>query len=78
MWNRVKEIRSLSTENEWKYVPGVLNPADLPLRGYNPSQLVQSKWWLGPKWLYDSEANWPTGEHEFKEEEIGSEIKNRV
>lgn len=75
VWNRVKEIRSLSAENDWKYVPGVLNPADLPSRGCNPSQLAVSEWWLGPKWLYESESNWPAGEHKFKEEEIKSEIK---
>lgn len=75
--NRVKEIRSFE-ECEWRHVPGALNPADLPLRGCSPSQLLQSKWWLGPKWLYETELNWPMASGECEEEEIKSEMKKSV
>ena len=47
--NRVKEICSLSNSSDWRNVPGFLNPADLLLRGCLPSDLVQSRWWEGPR-----------------------------
>ncbi|KAF2891021.1 hypothetical protein ILUMI_15152, partial [Ignelater luminosus] len=57
-----------------QYVPGVLNPADLPSRGCTTKQLIESKWWEGPDWLYNSEK-WPTSEYYINNEEINSELK---
>ncbi|KAF2886826.1 hypothetical protein ILUMI_19347 [Ignelater luminosus] len=55
------------------YVPGVLNPAD-PSRGCTTKQLIESNWWEGPDWLYNSEK-WPTSEYYINNEEINSELK---
>ena len=74
VWNRVKEIRLLSRTDDWNYVPGELNPADLPSRGCSPRELVNSKWWLGPEWLY-KEENWPNLSPQVNEIEFKKEIK---
>lgn len=73
--NRVKEIRTLSRIDDWKHVPRNLNPADLPSRGCSPEQLLESKWWLGPRWLYKQSSEWPAFQEKIDEEEIRREVK---
>ncbi|GIY05423.1 reverse transcriptase [Caerostris extrusa] len=57
--NRVKEIRSGSEALQWNYVPGNLNPADLPSRGCSVNTLIARRWWEGPAWLTEEEELWP-------------------
>ncbi|GFW80620.1 integrase catalytic domain-containing protein [Trichonephila clavipes] len=46
--NRIKEIKNLFPNSEWRHVSGKINPTDLISREYSPSHLVQSHWWEGP------------------------------
>ncbi|UYV71053.1 hypothetical protein LAZ67_8001550 [Cordylochernes scorpioides] len=49
--NRVKEKCRLSDPGDWRYVPSECNPADIPSRGCNLYQLIESRRWNGPSWL---------------------------
>ncbi|KAF6197565.1 hypothetical protein GE061_008529, partial [Apolygus lucorum] len=41
------------------WIPGLVNPVDVLSRGCNPEQLVSSKWWEVPSWLYLPEMECP-------------------
>ena len=52
MANRVAEIQSLTSSDNWFHYPGSENPADLLTRGLTAEELVNSNVWLhGPKFL---------------------------
>ena len=58
--NRIKEITE-KKEVSFRYVITSQNPADLASRGVSAQDLDKCElWWLGPKWLQDSEKTWPT------------------
>ena len=58
--NRVAEIQSLTSSNQWRYVSTDNNPADLARRGVTASGLACSEiWWQGPKFLKKQESEWP-------------------
>ena len=73
--NRVKEICSLTSCHDWRHVPGVYNPADLPSRGCKPKELLLSRWWEGPSWLYLLPDEWPVELAAVDENAILSECK---
>ena len=73
--NRVLEIKNFNVDHKWRHVPGELNPADLPSRGCNPSELIQSRWWQGPGWLYEPISSWPSTDYEVDEQEVLKEVK---
>lgn len=76
--NRVEEILRLTPKDAWRFVPGIMNPADLPSRGCSARQLSESRWWEGPEWLYSPSHLWPMVEDATQEEEVNSEKKKRV
>ena len=54
--NRVRMIRDYSLPSQWKYVHTSENPADIPSRGADAQQLLNSHLWFnGPKFLSSSE-----------------------
>ena len=73
--NRVREILKTTKVEQWKHVPGVINPADLPSRGCTPRELLQSKWWEGPEWLRQPKEQWPHYPEKVDEEAILKEKK---
>ncbi|GIY86736.1 uncharacterized protein CDAR_484751 [Caerostris darwini] len=68
MKERVNEIRELTKVEDWRFVPGDVNPADLTSRSCNLCELLRSKWWEGPKWFYKSPEFWPYTEITLPEE----------
>ena len=54
--NRVREIKELTPECEWKYCSTSVNPADLLTRGISSEQLKSSELWMnGPTFLVKRE-----------------------
>ena len=49
--NCVDKIRTVSSPNQWNFVPTYLNPADDGSRGLKVSNLQDSKWLVGPQFL---------------------------
>ena len=50
--HRVREIRQLSDKEQWRFCPGLQNPADLPSCGLNGEQLATNiVWWNGSEFL---------------------------
>ncbi|XP_035232259.1 uncharacterized protein LOC118204048 [Stegodyphus dumicola] len=41
--NRVKEVLDLTSKETWKYVPDIMNPADLPSRGCSAQHFASLK-----------------------------------
>ena len=50
---RVESILNVSSANQWSYVPTDRNPADLATRPMNGGELVSSRWFRGPQFIYD-------------------------
>ncbi len=75
--NRIGEIQKTTNPEQWRHVPGELNPADLATRGISVSELAENRVWKeGPKFLLESETIWPvrlarvdTSQGEVAEEE---------
>ena len=71
----MREIRELTSSGLWKYVPGELNPADLPSRGCQAKQMLDSRWWERPDWLRETSDNWPKLTGKVDENEVGGELR---
>ena len=78
VWNRVQEIRELTSKESWRHVPGIMNPVDLPSRGCTAPQLLQTRWWEGPTWLKQPAEDWPSGEPQPNEEMLAQERRKGI
>ncbi|GBO45323.1 hypothetical protein AVEN_74836-1 [Araneus ventricosus] len=66
--NRVQEIRKLTHLTLWKIFQEHKSPADLLSRGCSSHQFSYSRCWEGPKWLLQTEENWPVTKPVFDEQ----------
>jgi hypothetical protein len=58
--NRIAAIHELSSPEQWRHIPGVINPADLASRGISTCDKQGLKVWVsGPAFLLKSEEHWP-------------------
>uniref|UniRef100_A0AAR5PHN1 Integrase zinc-binding domain-containing protein n=1 Tax=Dendroctonus ponderosae TaxID=77166 RepID=A0AAR5PHN1_DENPD len=78
VWNRVDEIRKMTSAEDWRHFPGVYNPADLPSHECSRKLLLDLRWWEGPRWLYADPTTWSTAVELPNEEEIKEEKKNKL
>ena len=74
--NRVKMICDHTDVEQWRYVPSEINPADHASRGTTGKQFTEAKDWLkGPKFLWDSERNFPSENVSTEIDEDDKEVK---
>lgn len=58
--NRIGEIQGSTNVQDWWWIPGPLNIADIISRGAGPEELDEgTEWQLGPKFLSLPENEWP-------------------
>ncbi|XP_045026268.1 uncharacterized protein LOC116917407 [Daphnia magna] len=58
--NRVGEIQTLTESDEWRFIPGKLNPADAATRSAIGEEVWPKIWQDGPEFLLQPESTWPT------------------
>lgn len=58
--NRIGEIQGSTNVQDWWWIPGALNIADIISRGVSPEELDEgTEWQRGPKFLCLPESGWP-------------------
>ena len=55
--NKIEKIRALSSHENWRHVPGKINPADLPSRGSTKENEIKS--WLSVPEFLQNNRDWP-------------------
>ena len=60
--NKLSQIRSHSSVDQWRHIPGKDNPGDIASRGASPEKLKTSSWFRGPTLLLQKTEDWPCGE----------------
>ncbi|KAK6167132.1 hypothetical protein SNE40_021230 [Patella caerulea] len=65
--NRISQIRDSTQPNQWHYVKSSENPADIASRGVTAHELLNSKWFSGPDFIWK-----PTVQ--ASEEQIGTKV----
>lgn len=56
--NRVQKIQDSTDKGQWRYVKSKQNPADEASCGMKVEELQDSRWILGPEFLWSKECKW--------------------
>ena len=54
--NRVQEIQDCTDKKQWRYIESKQNPADEASRGMRAKELQDSRWILGPEFLWSRDC----------------------
>ena len=74
--NRVAVIQENTTPAQWHYVPSRLNPADDASRGLDGEAILQcDRWKNGPRFLWNSEEEWPVQPDRYGVDDNDPEVK---
>lgn len=66
--NRISQIQTLTSLDDWHHVSSKDNPADVVSRGLYPEDLLSCKhWWNGPEWLLKGSSDWPKSSVELSQ-----------
>ena len=58
MSNRVQERQDSTDKKQWQYIESKQNPADEASRRMKAKELQDSRWIVGPEFLWRKEFNW--------------------
>lgn len=72
--HRISEILEFSNMDQWRWVPGSLNPSDEATRITKPAT---SCWLSGPEFLKSNEENWPKLPDDVSEHDCKSEKRTK-
>ncbi|GFQ97741.1 hypothetical protein TNCT_320121 [Trichonephila clavata] len=74
--NRIKDIHSSSSKEDWYYVPSQTKAADIASRGCDAQTLFSLCWWESPIWLKNRASDPDTKDSDFRDAlELATEEK---
>ena len=69
--NRIGEIHESTFPEQWRHIPGKLNPSDKATRGLSADEFVKDTTWLyGPSFLYEDQSKWPEQHYDVPEDAV--------
>ena len=69
--NRIGEIHESTFPEQWRHIPGKLNPSDKATRGLSADEFVKDTTWLyGPSFLYEDQSKCPEQHYDVPEDAV--------
>ena len=58
--NRIEQLHTMTSPDQWRFVPGTMNPVDIASRGLLPEKVKCADFWFsGPPFLMQNCDQWP-------------------